>query len=385
MSKTPQYTDKTDSPLVSVIIRTKDSPDLLREALTSVAKQTYPYLDVIVVNDGGVDISSVIKPFKDSFPHIRQIHIKTNVGRAEAANIGLQSAQGDFIIFLDQDDLFDPDHIEYLLKALQQNTHAGAAYSGVRVLEADDTEHFIFNEPYDSVKLRMEAYIPIHSVLFRRSLLDKGIAFDSALDVYEDWDFWLQLSELTEFIHVDRFSATYRAIGTSGVGAGTFDKTKKADAHKALLAKWLARWTPEQMYQILERYQQAKQRVQRIQQDFKVLAEERQRIQKEYDKLSQSHIQLVDMHNQLGQKYHQQGQKLHEKQNQLNETIKKLETLRQRWKNETNLLRDQLSQTETRLRDVMEQLNEIQNSTFWKLTWPGRYLVTKLKKLIGQS
>ncbi len=371
-------------PLVSVIIRTQDKPDLLKEAISSVAQQTYPCIEVIVVNDGGTDIKSVISPFSEAFFALRQIKLEENKGRAYAANIGLEAAKGDFIIFLDHDDLFDPDHIEHLVNALKENSSAGAAYSGVRVLEADGTEHTIFNEPFDPVKLRMEAYLPIHSVLFRRSLLDKGVSFDTNLQVYEDWDFWLQLSEITDFIHVDRFSATYRAIGTSGVGAGSHDNVKKAEAHKALLSKWLSKWTPEKMRDILERYQDTKRALKKAHEGFQLLAEEHKRIQGEYDKLAKEHICLVDKHNQLGEKFHRLNQELGKKDRLLQETFQRFEEVQRDCQNRINELNGQLSFTASRLEDVKNKLNAIQNSTFWKMTAPGRFLVAKIKTIMNK-
>ena len=103
------------NPLVSVIIPVYNGARHLRAALESVFAQTYPSFEVILVDDGSVDDSSIIA---QSFPEVRYIH-QTNQGVAAARNRGIEVARGEFLAFLDQDDLWTPDklrlQIEYLL------------------------------------------------------------------------------------------------------------------------------------------------------------------------------------------------------------------------------------------------------------------------------
>ena len=76
----------------------------------------------------------------------------------------------------------------------------------------------VFNQPYDRQRLLVENYLPIHAVLFARALVGESLCFDDTLEVYEDWDFWVQLSALTPLIHVDRVTAVYRIQEGSGFG-----------------------------------------------------------------------------------------------------------------------------------------------------------------------
>src|ERR1043165_3045241 len=103
------------NPLVSVIIPVYNGARHLRAALESVFAQTYRSFEVIVVDDGSVDESAIIA---QSFPEVRYIH-QTNCGVAAARNHGIEAARGEFLAFLDQDDLWTPDklrlQIEYLL------------------------------------------------------------------------------------------------------------------------------------------------------------------------------------------------------------------------------------------------------------------------------
>ena len=97
-----------ENPLVSVIIPVYHGGRHLRAALESVFAQTYRAFEVVVVDDGSVDDSGIIA---QSFPEVRYIH-QTNQGVAAARNHGIEAAQGEFLAFLDQDDLWKPEKLE---------------------------------------------------------------------------------------------------------------------------------------------------------------------------------------------------------------------------------------------------------------------------------
>ncbi|MCK5355879.1 MAG: PIG-L family deacetylase, partial [Methyloprofundus sp.] len=102
-------------PLVSVIIRTQNRPEFLREAIRSVAGQTYPNIELLVINDGGKECRQLVQ--EEATGHIQsfQYHpLKNQTGRSHAANIGLEQSNGDLLIFLDDDDWFLPEHIQKL-------------------------------------------------------------------------------------------------------------------------------------------------------------------------------------------------------------------------------------------------------------------------------
>jgi len=104
-------------PLVSVIVPTLNRPAMLRDALASIAAQTYSSIEIIIVNDGGIDVESVVSRFS---PQHRIVYLKhaTNKGLAAARNTGLRVASGDYIAYLDDDDVYYPDHIETLVTFL---------------------------------------------------------------------------------------------------------------------------------------------------------------------------------------------------------------------------------------------------------------------------
>lgn len=206
--------------LVSVIVRTKDRPPLLANALKSIAEQTYANLEIVVVNDGGQDVRDVVTALAGGIP-VTYIAHDNSKGRAAAANTGLKAAKGLYLNFLDDDDLFYPDHIETLIQNLQAN-NGKIAYTSV--LSAH------FNGPperpencikkvvnhdidFDPDRILFQNYIPIMSVLFHRDILSKVEGFSEDLTLFEDWDFWIRASRHFRFHHVDKVTAEYRFYG----------------------------------------------------------------------------------------------------------------------------------------------------------------------------
>ena len=235
-----------DIPLVSVIIRSMDRP-ALTDALDSLVLQTYSNIEVVLVNAKGAEHRKM-EPWCGHFP-VRMIETGERLPRSRAANVGLEAARGDYLIFLDDDDWFLPDHIAGLVSALTNATGFLLAYSGVK--SADSQRNLLeesFGSPYDAVRLLAGNYIPIHAVLFSRELCDKGCRFDERIDLYEDWDFWLQAASHTDFLFVDRYSACYRK-GADGSGASNPANTKLYGS--LVLEKWRTRWSERQLSELI--------------------------------------------------------------------------------------------------------------------------------------
>ena len=243
-----------NEPLVSIICRSMGRAHLA-EALSSVAKQTHSPVEVILVNAGSTDLSSFIG--QQSALHIRELQGNGKLNRSEAANLGMAAASGEFFLFLDDDDWISLDHVANLLAVLQQDTTIDAVYSGTRKTTEDGTllDEF-FRQDYDPALLLRDNFIPIHSVLFRRELFDRGCRFDTAFVIYEDWDFWLQVSEHTAFRFIDDTTAFYRAGGDSetaqqDVSLRYQEGHMLAEARAQLFDKWLAKWSGAKLNQLL--------------------------------------------------------------------------------------------------------------------------------------
>jgi hypothetical protein len=201
-------------PLVSVLVRSMDRPSL-PSALDAIARQRCSGIEVIVVAACGPG-HGPLPEHCGPFP-LRLVHTGAPLSRPAAANTALAHAAGEWLLFLDDDDTIDPDHIGRLLDALQASAPHVVAYAGVRLVDAEGRPRGVLDEAFDADRLWLGNYLPIHAVLFSRRFVDAGLRFDEALPVYEDWDFWQQLAQQGPFLHVPGASATYRLVGDSGL------------------------------------------------------------------------------------------------------------------------------------------------------------------------
>lgn len=206
---------------VSVVIRTKNRPQLLREAIVSVAAQTYRDIELVVVNDGGSDVADLVGRYAvGSISNTVYERLEPGRGRAGAANAGLERAKGEYLLFLDDDDIISPDHVAKLASVLATNPDTVLAYSDCLMVDEDGQVVGRFEGEFKPYQLMAHNRIPIHAALFRRAVAAFGqCRFDAQFEVYEDWDFWLQLQTLGRFRHVPGMTARYRLhlFGGSGV------------------------------------------------------------------------------------------------------------------------------------------------------------------------
>jgi hypothetical protein len=214
--------------LVSVLIRSMGRP-MLQTALDSIARQDYPNIEVCVVAASGA-AHSAIATSCGSFP-LRLVGNGKRLQGADAANFGLDSARGDYCVFLDDDDFHDPDHVSGLMTLLVANPGMRVAYSRVRVIGGDGKEADEFGSFYDRLALHERNYIQVGAGLFERGLAEH-CRFDPEVGPYNDWDFWLQCSEHTDFAFRDHASTNWNAeTGESGAGSGTISIRRSMTLH----------------------------------------------------------------------------------------------------------------------------------------------------------
>jgi hypothetical protein len=243
-------------PLVSVIVRSMDRPTL-DAALDSIAWQTHRPIEVVVVNARGSG-HRALEPAHAGVP----LRMVADAGaaplpRPRAANAGLEAARGEFLLFLDDDDLLLPDHVAKLVGALAAAPQAPAAYGDVDFghMGADGWQsRHVFAADFDPVRLCFENYLPIHAVLFRRGCVDRGARVDERLQLLEDWDFWLQCAAEGPFVRVPGVSARYHA--NSPGGSEVFEEGPLARESRAtLFAKWHLRLSTERFVDVMFRLQ----------------------------------------------------------------------------------------------------------------------------------
>lgn len=204
---------------VSVIIRTKNRPTLLRQALISLSNQTYRNFEIIVVEDGQVCSKEIIDEFK--YHRINYYFANCDVGRSKIGNIGLSLANAEYINFLDDDDFLLPNHLETLISFAKNRTeylfHTDSYEYLVKYISKDPLVYRILCKRrirYKKIDYFFLHYInlfPIQSVLFHRSLYEKYGGFDEDLDLLEDWDLWLRYIAMVGYraVYIGQVTSVY--------------------------------------------------------------------------------------------------------------------------------------------------------------------------------
>lgn len=210
-------------PLVSVIIPTYNRPDMLVTAVQSALDQTYPHLEVIVVNDGGIDVGSQLQAI-DSDGKITYVRLPRNGGRSRARNAGLALARGKYVAYLDDDDRYYPHHIQTLVECLESSDCKVAytdAYRAHQVKTERGYETVKRDLPYSNdfnlQRLLVHNLFPTLCVMHERACLDEVGGFDESLATHEDWDLWIRLAEKFPVCHLSVVTAefSFRTDGSS--------------------------------------------------------------------------------------------------------------------------------------------------------------------------
>jgi len=221
----PPLPDNT--PLVSIITRTYEGRELfLRQSLLSVAHQTYPNIEHIVVQDGGSSMNAIV----DEVINVTNSNIKffgaTKSGRSAIGNIGLAKSSGKWCMIFDDDDLLFSDHIEILVNALINDpkvsgvsSFAAEILTDVKVtngiVQSYTEKEFklsdAFNQPISAEELRLYNYLPVQSVLFERELFEERGGFDEDMELLEDWILWNRYAKGKTFGYVAKCTSMFRS------------------------------------------------------------------------------------------------------------------------------------------------------------------------------
>ena len=240
------------TPTVSVIIRTKNRPESLREAIVSVAAQTQRDIELVVVNDGGLDVENLVHQYAvGSICKIVYQSLQPGRGRVGAANAGLELATGDYLIFLDDDDSISPGHLSKLSHLLESNPAVVLAYTDSKMVDMGGHDLGGFVGEFKPYQIMFGNRFPINAALFRRAAVDAGSCrFDQRFDLFEDWDFWLQLQTRGPFCHVPGVSATYK-IDPHGSGVHDISGPRSIEYVK-IRNKWRGQWPDKWLVDALE-------------------------------------------------------------------------------------------------------------------------------------
>ena len=225
-------------PLVSIVVRTyKGRLGWLKEATASILHQTWPRIELVVVEDGSRDAETYVAELADSdqLESVRYAPIE-KAGRCVAGNHGLALARGNHIGFLDDDDLLLADHVETLVTELECHPGDDLAYAiGIaartQVTSSDPLAYRVISQevqhaqPFSKPVLWHHNYVPIQTALFRRALYDMHGGFDLELENLEDWNLWTRFSTTANFRFVEKATSIYRVPAIRTVRHSTPGKT----------------------------------------------------------------------------------------------------------------------------------------------------------------
>lgn len=214
-----------DNPLVSVIIRTrKGRQACLKEAVATVLNQTYPNIELIVVEEGTTTSREFVQYIAagGALASVRYLNVETE-GRSRAGNAALAAATGEYLCFLDDDDLFFADHIEVLAQEMMANPQAGAAYGDAWqvVTHVESAAEWKYRElsyklvcarSFDRVLRLHKKPIPNQSILFRKALYQQHGGFNESLQHKEDRELWTRYASNNDFVHVPKLTSLYRVL-----------------------------------------------------------------------------------------------------------------------------------------------------------------------------
>ncbi len=199
-------------PLVSVIIPTYNRAEYLAEALNSVLAQTYADLEIFVVDDGSTDgTQEAVARYGSKVTYIRQ----DNLGVCAARNNALRQARGEYIAFLDDDDLWLETKIEKEVAFLEANSDHGFVFAGFIYFSDDDPDkgRRVLNQYETTTYKCLYGQNMIYStsiVTLRKSCLDRVGFFDEDLIQSADYDLWLRLAKKFKFGFIDERLSKYR-------------------------------------------------------------------------------------------------------------------------------------------------------------------------------
>ncbi|HEX3557370.1 MAG TPA: glycosyltransferase, partial [Thermoanaerobaculia bacterium] len=246
----PEAGEVREGPRISVVVRTRDRPELLAEALASLAAGEYRRAEVVLVNDGGAPPAV---PGGYPLPVVR-VDLTQSQGRAAAAQAGVAAATGEYVAFLDDDDLAAPEHLS-TLAGLVSAAGVRVAYTdaAVAVYELEPggwacrERRLPYSRDFDPDVLRVDNYIPFNTLLVERRLFDEAGAFDTSLPFFEDWDFLIRLSAITPFHHRPQVTCEYRHFRGGGhhvFGERPRERSDFLEVKARVLAKHAAELRP---------------------------------------------------------------------------------------------------------------------------------------------
>ncbi len=199
-------------PKVSVILPAYNGEKFIAAAIDSALNQTYKDFEIIVVNDGSTDrTAEILSKYGGKIRVISQ----ANGGIAKARNVAIDNSKGEYLAFLDQDDIWLEDKLEKQMEVFDKDKEVGLVYSDTFVMTDGNVElkSFDLKKPYRGMvieELLMNSFISTSSVVTKKECFDRVGMFDNSLSPCLDYDRWLYIATLYKVDYVDKPLVKFR-------------------------------------------------------------------------------------------------------------------------------------------------------------------------------
>ncbi len=204
----------SSQPLVSVIIPVRNGGDTIGETLSSLLRQSFGGFEAMVIDDGSTDnTENIVRNIPD--PRIR-FFPGSRGGPSRCRNFGVHHARGEYIAFLDADDIWSPEKLQLQVEAMSRKPGSGVVYSWTDYIDANGK--FVCKGAHADYEGHVLAHLLLYdfiesgcsNVLIRKSILDELGGFDENLHLAEDWDLWLRIAKKYSFSVVPKTHVFYR-------------------------------------------------------------------------------------------------------------------------------------------------------------------------------
>ncbi|MCS4434565.1 glycosyltransferase family 2 protein [Aquiflexum gelatinilyticum] len=234
------------NPLVSIIIPVFNKAAYIRQTLDSALGQTYPHIELILVNDGSTDGSlAILEEYKDRFPDKIVLLDQANGGVSKATNVGIQASRGDYIQFLDADDLLTPNKIENQFKLLQNQAKdvvASCEWVNFRhdISNCTQVPYGVFGNFESGLDWLLHSWnnqemMADSSWLTPKELVERAGLWNETLSINQDGEFFMRvLLRCSKVIYDTESKAYYRVLEE-----GSVSKQKSHDAAESLLSSFV--------------------------------------------------------------------------------------------------------------------------------------------------
>lgn len=215
--------------LVSVIVPLYNAEKYIEETMESILNQTYKNIEIVIVDDGSKDqSSSIVKNFKKKYPEQIKYILQENQGVSVARNTGIENANGEYISFLDSDDLWHSTKIEKQIESMHKN-NMNACYCGFMNFyeetgeKVENTTNFVKGNMTKAF-LTHQVFAQTSTWIFKKSIvMNHNIRFTPGCSWGEDLEFLFKLMSVTNVCYVDEYLTYYRILSGGSLSSNYKD------------------------------------------------------------------------------------------------------------------------------------------------------------------